>query len=175
MDDRDTALLICGIALLASLVLAPIAAHMFSKLPTDTSTSGITLTEDTCASKNQRQHIRYPLTCTATFSNEHLNGFGMIRDVSQNGCRLKTKLSLTSGDSGKVLIDVPSSARALQVATGVVRWVAGSECGIEFTVIGPAEQRFLQRMIEMTIKVRMADAKEMAAILRKTIPMLRNR
>ncbi|HKY72560.1 MAG TPA: PilZ domain-containing protein [Nitrospira sp.] len=181
-DDRETALWICSIGLLVSLLLAPIAAKIFSKRGGDTESFNLRAINHTgpqsasmnTSSKNQRQHIRYPLVCAATFSNEQKTGFGMLADISRKGCRFKTKVPMSPHDSGKLLIDVPSSTTPLRIATAVVRWVAGSECGIEFMTIGAPEQSFLERTVDMIINARMARVKEVSAILRMTIPILKN-
>ena len=39
-------------------------------------------------------------------------------------------------------------SQVLAVSHGVVRWVRGSECGIEFIRINPDEQGTLQRIID---------------------------
>ena len=170
-DNRDAALWICGIALIASIVFMPIAMKVLSN-------PGIATSPGTHSSasqidfhtggkydtaKDKRRHTRYPVACTATFSNEQLSGFGMIGNVSHNGCRLKSELKMTPGLSGKLLIDVPGLAAPLQIAAAVVRWVTGTECGIEFTAIGTEEKKYRQWITELARKVELADLRSMAA------------
>jgi hypothetical protein len=149
VGDRETAAWICAIALLISVVLAPITATVFSKsgrrkppLP-----SAMTEHYDRQSSVNQRRHRRHPVTFIATFSNEEQSGFGVLADISAGGCRLMTKLRIHPGDSGKLLIDLPTSATGVRIASAVVRWVTASQCGIEFITIGHAERRFLEQAI----------------------------
>ena len=170
-DNRDVALWICGSALIASIALAPIAMKVLSNLGiailSGTHSAalqiGLHAQDNNGTTKDKRRHTRYPVTCTATFSNEHLIGFGMIGNVSHSGCRLKGELKMTPGASGKLLIDVPGLAAPLQIAAAVVRWVTGSECGIEFTAIGLEEQKYRQWITELARKVELADVRSMAA------------
>jgi len=171
IDRRETALWICGIALVASIVLAPIAMKVFSHPVTRPSSfahsSLNTIASQTSTRKlsgtDQRRHPRYSINCAATFSNEQLNGLGMIGDVSSKGCRLTSQHQMTPGDSWKLLIDVPGLAAPLQIATGVVRWATGSDCGIEFMTIGAEEQRFSQWIMTLAKRIELTDLKRMAA------------
>ena len=163
-NGGETALWVCVIALLIPLALG-LASNMFWKSATDSALATAGDQMHPQSSINQRQHLRYPLTCIATFSNDERSGFGMLVDISPSGCRLKTKLHLTPGDSGRLLINVPTSATALEVAGGVVRWAEGSECGIEFMTIGPPERRFLEQMVQMIRRARRTQVKEASAIL----------
>jgi hypothetical protein len=87
----------------------------------------------------------------------------MIHDVSSKGCRLNGRLNFPPGASGKVLIDVPSFSAPLRVAISVVRWVKGSECGLEFMAIEPHDQSMLQRIIETAKNVQGTNPKDVEA------------
>ncbi len=96
--------------------------------------------------KEHRRHARYPVNYPATFSNTRLCGFGLITDVSAGGCRVKSKTTVSPGDVGQLLINLPSALTPLIISQAFVRWVKGNECGLEFVRMDPEAQRWLNRI-----------------------------
>ena len=171
-DYLQTARWICGIAFGMSIIFMPIALKVFSKphahtplVTSSTNTVATRKADGEALSRERRRLSRYQLNCAATFSNERLSGFGVIGDISQQGCRLRSKLSVTPGDSGKLLIDVPGFQSVLAISNGVVRWVRGSECGIEFIAIGQDEHKFVQWITEIAQRAEIRPTKEYPAVL----------
>ena len=149
----------------------PIALKVFSKphahtpLVTSSSNDVATQTMDNKAWSTERPgRSRYQHNCAAIFTNERLSGFAAICDISQKGCRLRSKLNVRPGDSGQILVDVPGFQTVLAISHGVVRWVRGSESGIEFIAIQD-EQRFLQWVNEIAESAEIRPTKEYSAIL----------
>lgn len=96
--------------------------------------------------KEQRRHPRYQVKFPATFSNDHISGFGMIGDLSAGGCRVRSKLTVAPGDFGKLFINLPGCHAPLKVSRALVRWAMGNECGLEFIHMDPDERGLLHRI-----------------------------
>lgn len=98
------------------------------------------------ALKEQRRHARYRVELPATFSNDRTCGFVMIGNISAGGCRVESKVPVTTGDVGQLLIDLPGCNAPLKVPQALVRWVTGNACGMEFLRIDQDAQRWLNGM-----------------------------
>ena len=103
--------------------------------------------ESKAAQPEQRRHPRYRVALRGTFFNERINGFIQVGNVSAGGCRVASKVPITTGDVGQLLIDLPGGHAPLKVPQALVRWVTGSECGMEFLRLEPDEQSWLNRLI----------------------------
>ena len=99
-------------------------------------------------SRERRQHARYRVDLAATFSNDHTCGFGVITDVSARGCRVESKVPIAPGNVGQLLIDLPDCPAPLKVSQALVRWVRGQEYGLEFIRLEPADEGWLNRLID---------------------------
>lgn len=98
-----------------------------------------------------RKHARYSVEYCASFSGERLRAAGVILDLSSNGCRARSAVESTIGESIGVLIDVPRYTAPLHVTRAIVRWSRGEEFGMEFLEMDPADQhRLHQLMREMS-------------------------
>jgi hypothetical protein len=82
--------------------------------------------------QEKRRHPRYPVTLPATFFNERTSGFAKVGNLSEGGCRLASKIAVFVGDVGQLLIELPGGNAPLKVAEATVRWVKGTEYGVEF-------------------------------------------
>jgi PilZ domain len=98
--------------------------------------------------KEHRQYPRCPVEYPARLSTDRCPcGFAMIADLSVNGCRVKSKTIVASGDFGKILIYVPTKITPLKVSLTSVRWVSGHECGLKFILMDLDEQGCLNRCL----------------------------
>jgi hypothetical protein len=95
----------------------------------------------------RRRHTRYLVNLSATFFNDRVSGLVAIGDVSSGGCRVESNLSITTGDFGQLLIDLPDSTGPLKVSQAMVRWIQGKRYGLEFTRMEPNERGLLSRFI----------------------------
>jgi len=71
----------------------------------------------------------------------------MIEDLSTGGCIVRSKLAVTPGEFGKVLIHLPGCQAPLKVSRAAVRWAMGNECGMEFIRMDPDEHGLLHAII----------------------------
>jgi hypothetical protein len=169
-DYPQTARWICGISFGTSIIFMPIALKVFAKphahtpLVTSSTNDVATQTMDKKPfSRQWRGFSRYQHNCSAIFANERVSGFATICDISQKGCRLRSKLNVRPGDSGQILVDVPGFQALMTISHGVVRWVRGSESGIEFIAIQD-EERFLQWLAEIAQGTEIRPTREYSAI-----------
>ena len=94
--------------------------------------------------REQRQHPRCSVEYPARVSTDGGHGaFAMIEDLSEKGCRVKSKASVAPDDFGKLLIYVPTRLTPLTISLTSVRWVSGHECGLEFILMDLDEQGYL--------------------------------
>ncbi len=97
--------------------------------------------------KEQRRHPRYRIELTATFVNDRTSGFVRIGNISARGCRVESRITVTRGDFGQLLIELPGCSAPLKVSYALVRWATGNECGMEFIRLDQEEQGLLSRFI----------------------------
>ena len=97
------------------------------------------------ATKEQRRHVRHTVKLPATFANGRASGYAIIENVSHGGCMITTRLAVTRGDSGSLLINLPGCHAPVTVSSALVRWVRGDQCGIEFIGIDPHDWGLLDQ------------------------------
>jgi len=72
-----------------------------------------------------------------------LEGSGTLRDLSRNGCRVETPVSVAPGVTLGVRIYVPNQKRPLIVEAARVQWVSGRVFGLTFSRIKDNERERL--------------------------------
>jgi hypothetical protein len=97
------------------------------------------------ATKEQRRHVRHTVKLPATFANGRASGYAIIENVSHGGCKIRTRVAVTLGDSGSLLINLPGCHAPVTVSTALVRWVRGHLCGIEFIGLDPHDWGLLDQ------------------------------
>jgi len=99
---------------------------------------------------DRRRHFRHAVNFHATFTNDRLNSFGMISDLSAAGCRVKIAHPCSPGTVGKIVIQVPGGNGPLTISRARVRWVTGHECGFQFGRLAQNEQRWLNHILRQS-------------------------
>lgn len=99
-----------------------------------------------------RRGRRVPLNCRMFFfGDDEFEGEGQLVDVSANGCRATSTVHLSVGMKLKLSIFLPDHNWPLRVDEAIVRWIAGENFGIEFTVLREAQR---ERLRSLVIKVK---------------------
>ena len=101
----------------------------------------------TVIQKENRRHPRYRVDLPATLFTDRSSGFVTIGNISAGGCRVESKVPVTTGDFGQLLIDLPGLNAPLKVSQATVRWVRGNQCGLEFIRMDPHEEGWFNRLI----------------------------
>jgi hypothetical protein len=81
---------------------------------------------------DRREYQRIPVSFSATFLGEGVQGEGLVTDISVRGCSLKTDTHLWKLKMLQVLIQVPRSEFPIVVEAAVVRSVRPGAVGLEF-------------------------------------------
>jgi hypothetical protein len=98
----------------------------------------------------QRKHARYHVEYAGSFSGERIRANGVILDLSKEGCRARSGVTVGKGEFCGVLIDVPRDETPLHVDLAVVRWAQGQEFGMEFIRMTTDYQQRLRELIRTT-------------------------
>jgi hypothetical protein len=85
--------------------------------------------------KVRRADVQWPVS----FSGEHLNGTGLIYNVSTGGCAIRSDRSFQKGTYLSLRIGLSDQAAPLAVDMAVVEWAHQYECGLRFVSIQDAE------------------------------------
>lgn len=89
---------------------------------------------------------RVPACCSVKYEHKLQNGCGTVFNLSTRGWRLCGDLSLQPGDLCSLQIVLPTHQR-ITVAAGRVRWVQGTDCGIETLVMDTQDEARLAAYI----------------------------
>jgi hypothetical protein len=85
------------------------------------------------------------------FGDDDFEGEAIVLDVSTTGCRARSSIELKIGMLLKLSLFLPDYKWPLRVDQAIVRWIDGSEFGLEFTSIRLAQR---ERMRGLIMKVR---------------------
>ena len=96
-----------------------------------------------------RQFPRIPLVSVTTVASEQHSGHSVLLDLSQAGAKLSSAHTLQPSDYVALNLSLPFLEPSLQVVLAAVRWVQGSNFGVEFIQITDSEQRRLKDFLEM--------------------------
>ncbi len=61
-----------------------------------------------------------------------LKGEGQVLNLTVPGCMIESTLSLQKGDCVTLRLSIPQFCASFSVSMGIVRWVKGGKCGVEF-------------------------------------------
>lgn len=89
---------------------------------------------------------RIPVCCSVTYEHKLRDGWGTICNLSTRGWRLSGNLVLQSGDLCSLRILLPWR-RHVTVAASRVRWVQGTDCGIETLLMDTQDEARLAAYI----------------------------
>jgi len=82
--------------------------------------------------QEQRRSPRHDRAWLVNFSGEDTLGRGVTRNVSREGCCIKTQKTVNCGDYLSLRL-----SPTLTIELGIVRWISGEEFGVEFLSISP--------------------------------------
>jgi hypothetical protein len=92
---------------------------------------------------SQRVQVNSP----AIFSIGSLVGQGRVLDLTIPGCLLESPLSVKVGDRMQLKLILPGNQLPLCVSEGIVRWVNGIRCGVEFVKMSEKDRRQLNQFV----------------------------
>ncbi len=81
------------------------------------------------------------------FGDDDFEGEAKVIDISTNGCKAETAVEMTVGMYVKLSLFLPDFKWPLRVDQALVRWVDGTQFGLEFTSIRPAQRERLRGLI----------------------------
>lgn len=96
-----------------------------------------------------RSSERIPLQCFIVFASGSQVDEGRVLNLSEHGCLVESILSVKAGDSLQLRLSLPSPEPSMRVSWAVVRWVKGSQFGLEFIEMGAKEQVRLNQFVAM--------------------------
>lgn len=95
----------------------------------------------------RRKHVRYRVEYVLSLLGEKARGQGLVQDLSLSGCRARSPIGMSAGDSVGLLIDVPRFDNPLHVDVAIVRWAKDQECGMEFIRMAADTQQRLHDVL----------------------------
>jgi len=100
------------------------------------------------ADQQDRRGRRITQTCRMFFfGDDDFEGEATILDVSTNGCRAQSSIELKVGMLLKLSLFLADYKWPLRVDQAIVRWIDGTEFGLEFTSIRLAQRERLRGLI----------------------------
>lgn len=97
-----------------------------------------------------RIRVQFRTTFAASPS---LEGTGIMLDLSSDGCRIESPISVEPGTSLELRIYVPDLEWPLMVDAASVQWVSHQTFGLAFFRVSDAEQQRLGRAISRLLEV----------------------
>ncbi len=93
---------------------------------------------------------RVPVCCSVTYEHKLRDGRGTVFNLSTHGWRLCGDLLLQPGDLCSLRVTLPTRQR-VTMAAGRVRWVQGTDYGIETLLMDTRDEARLAAYIRETI------------------------
>jgi len=100
----------------------------------------------------QRQHARYQVDLTATFSGDH-TGIGIVHNLGLGGCRVVSDLAVLSGVLLTVRLRIPEQPLAITIRAATVRWTRELEFGVEFLEMQKTERARLEQFLATQVSI----------------------
>src|SRR5262245_5274055 len=97
----------------------------------------------------RRYSERVAVKCRAIFTMGSMVGEGEVLDLTNPGCLIETKASVTKGDSLQLKIFLRGLKSPLVIALAVVRWTDGSRFGVEFIRMTELERTQLTSFVTL--------------------------
>ena len=94
-----------------------------------------------------RKTARLRVEFRSAFSGEHIEGEGKVLDLSMDGCRIESDMSVQKDDVLALRIHAPQFDYPIQIEQATVRWTKGKEFGLEFMRVFPDGLKQLHRLI----------------------------
>ena len=94
-----------------------------------------------------RYKERIPLKSTVMFTVGLQIGQGRLLDLTSPGCLIDSPVMVQKGQSVHLKMVLPGLKSPLSVTLGVVRWVNGTQFGVEFIKMDESQRRILNRFM----------------------------
>lgn len=99
-----------------------------------------------------RGYRRFPVQCPLYYSNQSVQGAGMIWNISLNGWRADGICTVTIGTVLSLFVILPQSNKTVIVERAVVRWSRGQEFGLQTGIIHPIDSVRLRTLIHSLVQ-----------------------
>jgi hypothetical protein len=97
---------------------------------------------------NRRRTPRLRVQFCATFSStDHVEGVGVMLDLSTGGCRIESAVQVPCGATLELRIDVPDVGAPVVVEAATVQWISDRLFGVAFFRISEQERARLDEVI----------------------------
>lgn len=97
----------------------------------------------------RRTSLRIPVTFRASFSLVPVGtGEGTSVDLGPGGCRIESRDIVPVATYLELRLQVSREEPPILVDLAVVRWVRGSQLGVQFLTLQPEHQARLQRIVD---------------------------
>ena len=96
---------------------------------------------------HSRRELRHPAVLPVEITWELTEAKGMTKNVSMQGCRMKSDITPSVGTYASVKLSLPGE-ECVAIEMAVVRWVLGEDVGIEFLSWPSSERQRLEHFLE---------------------------
>ena len=94
-----------------------------------------------------RETPRFRVEFRSAFSGEHIEGEGKMLNLSMDGCKIESDMSVQKDNVLALRVHVPQFAYPIQVEQAAVQWTKGKEFGLQFIRVLPEGLKLLHRLI----------------------------
>ncbi len=96
----------------------------------------------------QRKHHRFEVEFNGYFATtKAIEGLGVVMDLSAEGCHITSSTPLRPETVLRLRISLFELNLHIQVAKAEVRWVQGTQFGVEFKELSDENQKYLQQAL----------------------------
>lgn len=97
--------------------------------------------------QERRQHLRMATTLQAAFTSPDGEvGEGTTMDLSPGGCKIHCLSPVILNAQIEIQIFIPGENIPITVPMGLVRWTAGTSCGVEFLQLTEASRQLIRHL-----------------------------
>ncbi len=94
-----------------------------------------------------RETPRFRVEFRSAFSGEHIEGEGRMLNLSMDGCKIESDMSVQEDNVLALRVHVPQFDYPIQVEQAAVQWTKGKEFGLQFIRVLPEGLKLLHRLI----------------------------
>jgi hypothetical protein len=73
---------------------------------------------------------------------------GLVKDLSQKGCRIESVIRPFSGMQLELHLQPPGESTPIMISNAAVRWTGLHSIGLEFLTVSPSQQERLNRILQ---------------------------
>ena len=116
--------------------------------------------------KNQRLKKMVPMR----YLGDGIAGEGIIKDLSLSGSYITGNVTVSVGVALALQIFVPGDPVALLIDRAIVKWVKGSEFGVDFNTLQPKAVEQITTVISTLVKTDHDSSRNVSEAGRRTAP-----